>query len=151
MAAVIANVTDGIATWVECFWLLQTLLPLWQMYCLHRVNYYFFHFKCWDVKQNLISCEVDCFCLCFDKGWTIDSYVYSFFYECHEVLVLPPHCTEIFQCSGMTCSVKMVIHWEKGASDVPWISLQKTRNTNVLPRRQNHQRPPDVTQRQRFL
>ena len=39
-------------------------------------------------------------------------YIYCFFYKCHEVLVLPPPYTENFQCSSMTCGVKMVIYWE---------------------------------------
>ena len=45
------------------------------------------------------------------RDGTIDPNVYSFFYESHEALVLPPHYTEIFQCSGMTYGVKMVIYW----------------------------------------
>ena len=31
-------------------------------------------------------------------------------------MVLPPHSTEIFHCSGMTCSVTMVIHWRRAFS-----------------------------------
>ena len=49
-------------------------------------------------------------------GLLILMYIASFM--SHEVLVLPPHYTEIFQCSGMTCGVKMVIYWGMGASDV---------------------------------
>ena len=37
-----------------------------------------------------------------------------FFYESHEVLVLPPQYTEIYQCSGVISSVKMIIYWERG-------------------------------------
>ena len=42
------------------------------------------------------------------------THVYSFFYKSHEVLVLPPHNIEIFQCNGMTCGVEMVIYWGRG-------------------------------------
>ena len=50
------------------------------------------------------------FAYVFVQGWDIDPSVYRFFYESHEVLVLPPHYTEIFQCSGMICGVTMVIY-----------------------------------------
>ena len=54
------------------------------------------------------------FAYVFVKGWTIDPYLYGIFYESHVVLVLPPHHTEIFQCSGMTRGVKMAIYWGRG-------------------------------------
>ena len=45
----------------------------------------------------------------FVQGWTIDPYVYSFLYQPHEVLILPPHYTKVVKCSAMTCDVTVVI------------------------------------------
>ena len=42
------------------------------------------------------------------QGWIIDPYGYGFFYQPHEVVILPPHYTEIVQCSVMTCGVPVV-------------------------------------------
>ena len=50
----------------------------------------------------------------FIQGWIVDPYGYWFFYKPHKVLVLPPHYTEIHQCSSMTGGVEMVIFWGKG-------------------------------------
>ena len=47
-------------------------------------------------------------------GWIVDPYVYGFFYQPHEVMILPPHYTEIIQYSGMTCGVTMAINWSRG-------------------------------------
>ena len=30
------------------------------------------------------------------QGWIVDPYINRFFYQPNEVLVLPPHCTEMF-------------------------------------------------------
>ena len=73
---------------------------------------FFFILSSEMLKQNLIPyVRQMVFVYVFVKGWTIDSYIYSFFYQSHEVLVLPPHYTEIFQCDGMTCDVEMIIYW----------------------------------------
>ena len=44
-------------------------------------------------------------------AWIIDPYVYSFFYQPHEVVILPPHYTEVIQYIGMTSDVTVVINW----------------------------------------
>ena len=41
-------------------------------------------------------------------------YVYSFFYQPHEAVILPPHYTEVIQCSGMTSDVTVVINQGRG-------------------------------------
>ena len=46
------------------------------------------------------------------QGWIVDPYVYGFSYQPHEVVILPPHYTEIVHCSGMTCGVA-IRHWVK--------------------------------------
>ena len=51
------------------------------------------------------------FAYVFVQGWTIDPNVYSFLYQPHEVLILPPHYAEIIKCSVMTCDVTVVIDW----------------------------------------
>ena len=43
------------------------------------------------------------------KGWIVDPNIYSFFYQPHEILILPPHYTEVIKCSVMTCDVAVVI------------------------------------------
>ena len=48
------------------------------------------------------------------QWWIIDHYVYSFFYQPHEVVILPPHYTEVIQCSDMTCDVTVVINQGRG-------------------------------------
>ena len=45
------------------------------------------------------------------EGWTIHPYVYCFFNCSNEVLILPPHNTEIFNGGTMTCGVVMVTYW----------------------------------------
>ena len=47
------------------------------------------------------------------------TYLYSLFYLSHEVLVIPLHYNEIFQCSGMTCDVIIVIYWGRGFKMFP--------------------------------
>ena len=49
------------------------------------------------------------FAYVFVQGWTIDPYVYSFFYQPHGVLILSPHYTKVVKCSAMTCDVTVVI------------------------------------------
>ena len=40
--------------------------------------------------------------------------MYTFFNQPHEVVILPPHYTEVIQCSGMICDVAVVINWGRG-------------------------------------
>ena len=47
----------------------------------------------------------------FVKGWTVDPYVYSFFDQPHEVMILSPHYIEIINSSIMTCDRTVVIDW----------------------------------------
>ena len=47
----------------------------------------------------------------FVKGWTVDPYVYSFFDQPLEVMILSPHYTEIINSSIMTCDGTVVIGW----------------------------------------
>ena len=47
----------------------------------------------------------------FVQGWTVDRNVYSFLYQPHEVLILPPHYAKLVKCSAMTCDVTVVIDW----------------------------------------
>ena len=64
-----------------------------------------FYFKFWDVEQNLIPYVRQMVFACISVLERIaDAYVYWFFYKPHEVLVLPAHCTEIFQCSSIVAS-----------------------------------------------
>ena len=42
------------------------------------------------------------------QGWIVDPYKQCFFYCSFEVLVLPPHYTEIFNIDVMTSGVGMV-------------------------------------------
>ena len=51
------------------------------------------------------------FAYVFVQGWIVDPYVYSFLYQPHEVLILPPHYAKVFKCSAMTCDVTVVIEW----------------------------------------
>ena len=51
------------------------------------------------------------FAYVFVQGWTVDPYVYSFLYQPHEVLILPPHYAKVVKCSAMTCDVTVVIDW----------------------------------------
>ena len=89
LADVIANVTDVMATGS----------------CL-------FQFKFCDVVQNLIPyMRQMVFAYVLIKGWIVDPNVYSFLNQPHEVLILPPHYTEVIKCSVMTCDVAMVIDW----------------------------------------
>ena len=46
------------------------------------------------------------------KGWIIHPYVHCFLDSSDEVLILPPHNTEIFSGGTMTRDVGMVIYWE---------------------------------------
>ena len=49
------------------------------------------------------------FAYIFVQGWIVDPDVYSFLYQPHEVLILPPYYTEVIKCSVMTCDVTVVI------------------------------------------
>ena len=51
------------------------------------------------------------FAYVFVQGWIVDPYVYSFLYQPHEVLILPPHYAKVVQYSAMTCDVTVVIDW----------------------------------------
>ena len=48
------------------------------------------------------------------QGWIVHPYINCFFYSSDEVLILPPHNTEIFYVGFMTCAVIMVIYWGGG-------------------------------------
>ena len=93
MADVIANVADGITTGSMCWlfilssvMLIRTSSLIWGRWCLP------------------VSVQ----------GWIVDPYVYNFFFQPHEAVILPPHYTEIVQYSGMTCDVIVVINWGRG-------------------------------------
>ena len=48
------------------------------------------------------------------EGWIIPPDVNSLYNSCDEVLVLPPHNTEIINGGIMTCGVLVVIYWGGG-------------------------------------
>ena len=66
----------------------------------------------------------DGICLCFYSGMIVHPYINCFFYSSDEVLILPPHNTEIFNAGFMTCDVIMVINWG-GGIEVFLIPLSK--------------------------
>ena len=47
----------------------------------------------------------------FVEGWTVYPYVYSFFDQPYEVVILSPHYTEIINSGIMTCDGTLVIDW----------------------------------------
>ena len=53
------------------------------------------------------------------EGWTIHPYVYCFFDGTDQVLVLPPHNTEVVNGGTMTSDVKMVMYWGGGLQVLP--------------------------------
>ena len=53
------------------------------------------------------------------EGWTVHPHVYCFPDSSYQVLVLPPHNTEVFNGGTMTCDDKMVIHWGGGLQVYP--------------------------------
>ena len=70
-----------------------------------------FWLESWDVKQNLIPyVRQIVFTYVSIEGWIINPYVYCFLDSPDEVLILPPHNTEIFNGGTMTYDVVMVIY-----------------------------------------
>ena len=53
------------------------------------------------------------------EGWIIHPYVYCFLDSSDEVLILPPHNTEIINGDTMTCNIVMVIYWGGGLQVFP--------------------------------
>ena len=58
------------------------------------------------------------------QGWIVHPNINCFFNSSNDVLVLPPHNTEIFNAGFMTCDVIMVIYWG-GGLEVFFVPLPK--------------------------
>ena len=121
MSDVITFVADGIATGSTVYCISFCLLYYVLFYLFVSFILFYFHLNmfCFILFSELLNRTLSHICGRWDlptflfRKWIVDPYVYRYFYEPHEVLVLPLQYTEVLQCSIMTCDVKMVKYWGK--------------------------------------